>query len=195
MSNKNPQVEAYLKKPNVWLKELKQLRKIMLDCQLTEEFKWAKPCYSYEGNNVVILQSFKGFCAALFTKGRLIKDPKKLLKEQGKNTQSAKRLEFQSVKEIDAQTAAIKAIVKDAINLEKSGEKVAFKKDPEPIPDELRAKCKADKKFKQAFEALTPGRQRGYILFIAAAKQSQTRIARIEKYTPKILAGKGINDY
>ncbi len=194
MSKTNPKVDAYFNRPNAWLKEMKKLRAIMLDNGLTEELKWGKPCYTFNDNNIVILQSFKAFCAALFVKGALIKDPKKLLKEQGKNTQSAKRLEFSDSKQIDATKTAINAIIRDAIRVEKSGDKVVFKKQPEPIPDELQTALNKNKKLKQAFAALTPGRQRGYILQISAAKQSETRASRVEKFIPKILAGKGIQD-
>ena len=194
MSKTNPKVDAYFNRPNAWLKEMKKLRTIMLDNGLTEELKWGKPCYTFNDNNIVILQSFKAFCAALFVKGALIKDPKKLLKEQGKNTQSAKRLEFSDGKQIEAAKTAINAIVRDAIRVEKSGDKVVFKKQPEPIPDELQTALNKNKKLKQAFAALTPGRQRGYILQISAAKQSETRASRVEKFIPKILAGKGIQD-
>ncbi|MDX5152064.1 MAG: YdeI/OmpD-associated family protein [Acidiferrobacterales bacterium] len=194
MKKRNPKVDAFLERANSWQTEMKKLRKILLDCQLTEELKWAKPCYTYQGHNIVIVQGFKDFCAVLFPKGALLKDAKKLLEKPGKNTQAGRRLTFADGKQITGMESTIKAYVREAIKVEKAGLKVALKKKPEPVPEELQDKLNANPTFKSAFKALTPGRQRAYILYFSAAKQAKTRAARIEKYAPKILKGQGLND-
>jgi len=189
----NPGIESYLKKSK-WQKELKKLRAIILSCPLTEELKWGKPCYTYQNSNVAILQGFKEFCALLFPKGALLKDRKRILEKPGDNTQGARRIIFSSLKMIVEIEPTLKAYVKGAIEVEKSGLEVSYKKNPEPVPEELQSKLDETPAFKAAFNALTPGRQRGYILHFSAAKQSKTRESRIEKWRQHILNGKGLND-
>jgi uncharacterized protein YdeI (YjbR/CyaY-like superfamily) len=178
-----------------WPEETEALRAILTAFPLTEEYKWGKPTYMYEGKNVAIVQGFNEFIALLFFKGALLKDPKKLLKKPGENTQAGRRLEFADAKEIAAKKATVKAYVAEAIELEKSGAKVELKKsDDHTLPEELEAALKTDKALGKAFRALTPGRQRAYALFIGGAKQSATRAARVEKVTPRILSGLGMMD-
>lgn len=186
--------DSFFKGSKAWRDEMQTLRAIMLKTKLQETLKWSKPCYTHEGNNVVIIQPFKNYLSLMFFKGKLLKDSKKLLVDNGPNSQSAMRLEFESVKDITKHSSAIKSFIKEAIELENSGQRVEFKKKPEPLPDELKAAFKNKPKLKTAFKELTPGRQRAYILHIASAKQSVTRESRIKKCTPKILAGKGLND-
>jgi uncharacterized protein YdeI (YjbR/CyaY-like superfamily) len=172
---------------------MEKVRAILLESGLDEEIKWGKPCFAFEGKNVAIIQPFKGFCALMFFKGALLKDTHGLLRSQGENTQSALRLEFTS--EADVKKTVLKDYVKQAIAVEKSGLKVEFKaKDELELPEELTKILKKDRKLGKAFDALTPGRRRAYVMHFAAAKQPQTRIARIEKLAPKILAGLGMND-
>ena len=173
---------------------MKELRKIVLDCQLTEELKWGKPCYTFRDGNVVILQGFKEFCALLFCKGALLNDSRGILKKPGANTQAARRIPFSNVGEIVALRPVLKAFIREAIAAEKAGLEVAFKTNPEPIPEELQAKLDEIPAFKTAFAALTPGRQRGYILYFSAPKQSKTRESRVARCLPQILKGKGLND-
>lgn len=187
-------VEAFLREAAHWREEMTHLRALARDSGLTEEVKWGKPCYSYEGSNVLIIQEFKDSCALLFCKGALLKDPKGLLEKSGENTQGARRIRFTAVSEIVKLEPALKAFIREAISVEKSGAKVEFKKSPEPVPAELQTRLAKQPALKTAFAALTPGRQRAYILFFSAAKQSATREARIEKCAPLILAGKGLND-
>lgn len=176
-----------------WRGEMQKLRSILLACGLDEEVKWGKPCFLYQGANVAILQPFKAFCALLFFKGALLKDSRGLLRSQGENTQSAMRLEFTSEAQITR--AVVSAYVKQSIAVEKAGLKVDFKAKRElELPQELSRKLKKDRKLAKAFAALTPGRQRGYVLHFAGAKQSRTRAARIDKCIPAILAGKGMHD-
>jgi len=191
----NPQVDRYLAGVKKWREELVALREIMLDCQLTEALKWGKPCYVFGENNIVILQGFKAFCAVLFTKGALLRDREGVLKKPGPNTQSARRIPFTNVDEINAMAATLKTYLREAVEVEKQGLKVAFKKPSEfEIPEELQNKLDAMPPLKTAFEALTPGRQRGYLLHFSSAKQSKTRVSRIEKCIPAILEGKGFHD-
>ncbi len=189
-----PEVKTFIKNASPWQKEIEGLRDIILQTSLDEEFKWSKPCYIHEGNNVVIIQPFKNCLGLMFFKGALLKDPKGILKDNGPNSQSAKRLEFTSLEEISKSRSTIKAYIKEAIEIEKSGQKVELKKKPEPIPDELAAMFKKKPALKKAFEALTPGRQRAYILHFSSAKQSTTRVSRIEKCIARIMEGKGMND-
>jgi uncharacterized protein YdeI (YjbR/CyaY-like superfamily) len=171
------------------------LREILSEFPLTEEYKWAKPCYLLDGKNVALTQGFNEYIALMFFKGALMPDPKKLLRQPGENTQSARQLRFADAKEIAAKRATIKAYVAEAIALEKSGAKVELKKPAELVlPEELEAALKAMPKLKTAFKGLTPGRQRAYVLFISGAKQSATRTTRVEKCAPRILDGLGIND-
>jgi uncharacterized protein YdeI (YjbR/CyaY-like superfamily) len=192
MNKKNPKVDGYLRKAKKWQKEFKKLRRIILDCQLTEELKWGKPCYTFQKSNIVIIQGFKEFCALLFCKGALLSDPNGILKKFG--WQAARRIPFTSVREIVEIEPVLKAYINEALAAEKAGLKVEFKKNPEPIPEELQNKLDENPALKTAFDALTPGRQRGYILYFSAAKQSKTRTSRIEKCMRQILNGKGLND-
>ena len=192
MNKKNPKVDGYLRKATKWQKEFKKLRRIILDCQLTEELKWGKPCYTFQKSNVVIIQGFKEFCALLFCKGALLSDPNGILKKFG--WQAARRIPFTSVREIVEIEPVLKAYINEALAAEKAGLKVEFKKNPEPIPQELQNKLDENPALKTAFHALTPGRQRGYILYFSAAKQSKTRTSRIEKCMRQILNRKGLND-
>lgn len=190
----NPKVDEYIKKATRWQKEFEALRRIVLACPLTEELKWGKPCYSFEDSNVVIIQGFNEFCALLFCKGALLKDAKGVLEKPGENTQAARRVPFANVQEIVAMEPVLKAYIREAIAAQKAGLEVDFKKNPEPVPEELEKKLKESPTLKAAFAALTPGRQRGYILYFSAAKQPKTREARVEKYRQRILKGKGLND-
>lgn len=190
----DPKVDAYFTKAKKWQEEMEKLRSIVLACGLTEELKWGKPCYAFEGNNVVIIQGFKEYCALLFFKGVLLKDPDGILVKTGENTRVGRQIRFTNVQEVVKLRSALKAYIHQAVEVEKAGLKVDTKQDPEPIPEELQKKFKESSKLKAAFEALTPGRQRGYIFFFSAAKQSKTRESRIEKCVPQILKGKGLND-
>ena len=192
MNKKNPKVDGYLRKAKQWQKEFKKLRRIILDCQLTEELKWGKPCYTFQKSNIVIIQGFKEFCALLFCKGALLSDPNGILKKFG--WQAARRIPFTSFREIVEIEPVLKAYIHEAVAAEKAGLEVEFKKNPEPIPEELQNKLDENPALKTAFRALTPGRQRGYILYFSAAKQSKTRTSRIEKCMRQILNGKGLND-
>src|SRR6266849_3437551 len=194
MNRINPKVDVYLRKAKKWQEEMKKLRMIILDCQLTEELKWGKPCYTFQKSNIVILQGFKEFCALLFAKGALLNDPNSILEKPGENTQAARRIPFTNVREIVEMEPILKAYVHEAIEAEKAGLKVNFKKNPEPIPEELQNKLDEIPALKTAFEALTPGRQRGYSLYFSSAKQSKTRASRVEKYKQQILNGKGLDD-
>jgi uncharacterized protein YdeI (YjbR/CyaY-like superfamily) len=191
----NPEVDEYLRNAEKWQEELGKLRKIILDCQLTEELKWGKPCYTFQKSNIVILQGFKEFCALLFTKGALLNDPNRILEKPGENTQAARRIPFTNVREIVEMEPILKAYIYEAIEAEKAGVKVNLKKTAEfIIPDEFQNKLDEIPALKSAFEALTPGRQRAYILYFSAPKQSKTRESRVEKCVPQILNGKGLND-
>lgn len=182
-------------KVHAWSTELKVLRAIIQDCGLTEELKWSVPCYTFENKNVLILAAFKDYCSVSFFKGALLKDAKKLLSTPGENSQAARQFKFTSVKEIEKLSSNIKAYIKEAIELEKQGKKIEFKQTSEDLMiEELENAFKKNASLKKAFYALTPGRQRGYLLFFYQAKQSTTRTSRIEKCTPAILKGKGLND-
>lgn len=181
-------------KVHTWSNELKALRNILLNCGFNEEYKWSQPCYTVDGKNILILSAFKNYCSLNFFKGSLLKDPKGILVKAGENSQAARQIRFTSVKEVVKQEALLKAYLNEAIELEKAGKKVKFKKNPEPMPNELEDVLKKNAELKKAFEALTPGKQRGYILFFTQPKQSKTRISRIEKCIPKILEGKGMHD-
>jgi len=192
MNRMNPKVDGYLRKAKKWQEEMKKLRRISLDCGLTEELKWGKPCYTFQKSNIVIIQGFKGFCALLFCKGALLNDPNGILKKFG--WQAARRIPFTNVREIVEMESILKAYIREAIKAEKAGLKVTLKKNPEPIPEELQNKLDEIPALKTAFDALTPGRQRGYILYFSGAKQSKTRESRVEKWMQQILNGKGLND-
>ena len=191
----NPKVDFYFNKAEKWQEELEKLRIIILDCQLTEELKWGCPCYTYKNNNVVLIHSFKEYCAILFMKGALLHDTHGILIQQTENVQSARQIRFKSVQEIVEMEYLIKAYIQEAIEVEKAGLKVELKKTTEySIPDEFQTKLNEIPVLKTAFEALTPGRQRAYLFYFSQPKQSKTREIRIEKYIPQILAGKGLDD-
>lgn len=191
----NPKVDFYFEKNERWQKELEKLRKIVLDCALTEELKWGCPCYLYNSSNLVLIHVFKEYCALLFFKGALLNDPEGILIQQTENVQSARQMRFTNLKEIVSREKAIKAYIYEAIEVEKAGLKVKLKKTKEyKIPDELKKVLDKKPAVKKAFESLTPGRQRGYLLHFTSAKQIKTREARIEKAIPGILQGKGLND-
>jgi uncharacterized protein YdeI (YjbR/CyaY-like superfamily) len=194
MKKKNPKVDKYLREDEKWRKESEKLRSIALGCGLTEELKWNKPCYAFQGSNVVLIQGFKAYCALMFCKGALLKDPHGLLQKPGENTQAARQIRFTGVREIVEKESVLKAYIDEAIAAEKAGREVIYKKEPEPIPDELQSRLDESPALKTAFAALTPGRQRAYVLFFSAAKQSVTRASRVEKYAKQILQGRGIND-
>jgi uncharacterized protein YdeI (YjbR/CyaY-like superfamily) len=192
MNKMNPKVDGYLRKAKKWQEEMTKLRSISLDSGLTEELKWGKPCYTFQTSNIVIIQGFKEFCALLFCKGALLKDPNGILKKFG--WQAARRIPFSNVREIVEMEPILKAYIHEAIEAEKAGLKVNYKKNPEPIPEELQNKLDEIPALKTAFDALTPGRQRGYVLYFSGAKQSKTRASRVKKCMPQILKGKGLND-
>ncbi|TGK07688.1 hypothetical protein EHO59_06195 [Leptospira semungkisensis] len=195
MSKKNPKVDIFLAKTDSWEKEFKKLREILLECGLTEELKWGQPCYTLEKNNIVLIHGFKEYCALLLFKGALLKDPKKILIQQTENVQSARQIRFTSLQEITKLKAAIKTYVQEAIKVEKAGLKVKLKKTSEyAMPEEFLSKLDDVPNLKAAFDALTPGRQRAYILHFSAPKQSKTRESRVEKAIPMIMKGKGLND-
>lgn len=191
----NPKVDFYFTKAKTWREEIEKLRTIVLDTGLVEELKWGVPCYQFEKNNIVLIHVFKDYCALLFHKGVLLKDSKGILIQQTENVQSARQIRFTNLKEIVKLENTISAYILEAIEIEKSGLKVAFKKTTEfNMPEEFENKLSKNAKLKKAFFDLTPGRQRGYLLYFSAAKQSKTRDTRIEKYTPQILKGKGLDD-
>ncbi|MBY0022723.1 uncharacterized protein YdeI (YjbR/CyaY-like superfamily) [Paenibacillus jamilae] len=191
----NPKVDVYLGKVNKWKAEMEKLRAIMLDCQLTEELKWGKPCYMFQNSNIAIIQGFKEHCALMFFKGALLKDPNGILIKPGEDTQAGRQIRFTNVEEIVEMDTILKAYIIEAVEVEKAGLKVDFKKNTELIfPEEFQAKLDENPALKTAFAALTPGRQRAYIMHFAAPKQSKTRESRIEKCMQDILAGKGLND-
>lgn len=191
----NPKVDFYFNKADKWKEELLLLRRILLECPLEEEPKWGVPCYSLKHANIVLMHDFKEYCALLFVKGVLLKDSAGILVQQTENVQSARQLRFKNAVEILEQEALIKAYVYEAIEVEKAGLKVPFKKTSEfAMPEEFQFKLDAMPELKAAFDALTPGRQRGYLLHFSSAKQAKTREARIDKYIPHILNGKGLDD-
>jgi uncharacterized protein YdeI (YjbR/CyaY-like superfamily) len=191
----NPKVDWYFEKDTKWQKEFEQLRTIVLSCGLTEELKWGNPCYTFEGSNIVLIHGFKEYCALLFFKGALLNDANNILIQQSGNVQAARQARFTNVKEITKIKAILKAYIYEAIEVEKAGLKVELKKTKEyTVPEEFQEKLDKTPALKKAFNALTPGRQRGYLLYFSAPKQSKTRVSRIEKYTQLILNGKGLND-
>jgi uncharacterized protein YdeI (YjbR/CyaY-like superfamily) len=195
LRDRNPEVDVCISKAKKWQKEFKKLRAIVLDCGLTEELKWRQPCYTSQKRNVVLIHGFKEYCALLFFKGALLKDPKRILITQTENTQAARQIRFTNVREIVEMEPILKAYVHEAIEVEKAGLKVRFKKTSEfPIPEEFQNKLAEIPALKTAFDALTPGRQRAYVLYFSAAKQSKTRESRVEKCMRQILKGKGLND-
>ncbi|WP_195696765.1 YdeI/OmpD-associated family protein [Priestia megaterium] len=194
-SKMNPKVDEFLTKAKKWKEEYETLRKIVLDCELTEDFKWMNPCYTFETKNIVLMHGFKEYCALLFPKGALLKDSHGILIQQTENVQGARQVRFTNVQEIAEKEAVLKAYIYEAIEVEKAGLKVKAKKPEELIiPEELQHKFDEIPALKDAFTTLTPGRQRAYILHFSAAKQSKTRESRVEKCIPNILNGKGLND-
>lgn len=195
MSGMNPRVEFYFNKARQWQEELRQLRMIILDCQLTEELKWGVPCYTFQDRNILLMHVFKEYCAILFFKGALLNDPEGILIQQTKNTQGARQIRFTDVREVVEMAPIVKAYIHEAIEVEKAGLKVEFKKTEEfIIPEEFQNKLDEIPALKTAFYALTPGRQRSYILHFSSAKQSRTRESRVEKCMERILDGKGLDD-
>lgn len=191
----NPQVTERLKRYAQWQPEMAKLRAIVLECGLTEELKWEEACYTFNGANILVLHGFKEYCALLFFKGVLMKDPAHILIQQTEHVQAGRQIRFTDLEEINQQEAMLKAYIAEAIAVEKSGAKIDHKKTEDyEVPDELRAAFQADPAFQHAFEALTPGRQRGYLLYFAAPKQSKTRAARIEKSMGLIFDGLGLQD-
>jgi uncharacterized protein YdeI (YjbR/CyaY-like superfamily) len=191
----NPKVDFYFSKAKKWQKELEQLRMIVLDCGLTEELKWGVPCYTFEKSNIVLIHVFKEYCALLFFKGALLNDTNSILIQQTENVQAARQVRFTNVREIAEMETILKAYIYEAIEVERAGLKVDFKKASEFIvPEEFQHKLDKIPVLKTAFNALTPGRQRAYILHFSAPKQSKTRESRIEKCMEQILDGKGLND-
>ncbi|WP_408009854.1 YdeI/OmpD-associated family protein [Pseudalkalibacillus sp. A8] len=192
-SRKSRKVDGFLRKAKEWKEEYETLRNIVLDCGLTEDIKWMHPCYMVENKNIVLIHGFKDYCALLFHKGALLQDPHGILVQQTENVQAARQIRFTNVQEIVEMEAILKAYINEAIEVEKAGLEVK-KKTEFTIPEELQNKFNEIPALKTAFEALTPGRQRAYILYFSKAKQSKTRESRVEKYMQKILNGKGLND-
>lgn len=191
----NPQVNWFFDKQGKWQEAFQELRDIVLDCGLTEELKWGCPCYTHQKSNIVLIHGFKDYCALLFMQGALLKDPKKILVQQTQNVQSARQLRFSGMEDILKKKATIKAYINDAIKNDKAGLKVEMKKTNEyEIPDEFETALMEIPELKNAFHRLTPGRQRAYLLYFSSAKQSKTRMERVEKYIPKILNNKGLDD-
>jgi len=191
----NPKVDFYFSKAKKWQEEFEQLRIIALDCGLAEELKWGNPCYTFNKSNIVLIHGFKDYCAFLFFKGALLKDTKKILIQQTENVQAARQARFINVKQIVKLKSDLKAYIYEAIEIEKAGLKVELKKTAAfKMAEEFQHKLDKKPALKKAFDALTPGRQRAYMLYFAAPKQSKTRESRIEKCIPKILNGKGLND-
>jgi len=195
MNKMDPKVDVFISKANKWQEEYKKLRAIVLNCDLQEEFKWMHPCYTFEGNNLVLIHGFKDYCALLFMKGALLKDPKGILIQQTENVQAGRQIRFTTLQEIVEMESIIKAYILEAIEIEKAGLKVPHKETAEfEMPEEFQTKLNENPALKNAFEALTPGRQRAYLLYFSAPVQSQTRETRIEKCTDQILDGIGLND-
>jgi uncharacterized protein YdeI (YjbR/CyaY-like superfamily) len=191
----NPEVDFYFSKAQKWQKELEKLRTVILDCQLTEELKWGVPCYLFQGSNIVLIHAFKEYCALLFIKGALLHDAKGILIQQTKNVQAGRQIRFTNVQEIVEMEPILKAYINEAVEVEKAGLKVNFKKNTELIyPEEFQNRLNKNPALKTAFNALTPGRQRAYNLYFSEPKQSKTREARVEKCMQPILNGKGLND-
>ena len=194
-SSLHPKVDEFIGKSKKWKEEYEKLRNIVLDCGMTEEFKWMHPCYTFENKNIVLIHGFKEYCAILFNKGVLLKDSHGILIQQTENVQAARQIRFTNVQEIIEMETILKAYIHEAIEIEKAGLEVNFKKTEEfTIPEEFQNKLDEMPALKTAFEALTPGRQRAYIHYFSSAKQSKTRESRVEKYMQQILDGKGLND-
>lgn len=205
----NPKVDSYFTtgcgrcplfatpecKVHNWTAELAKLREIVLECGLTEELKWGVPCYTFDGNNVVIIGAFKEYCSLSFFKGVLLKDASAILSKQGENSQAGRLVKFTDVQQVIEKESSLKDFIREAVEIEKASLKVEYKDVSEyKIPEELQNKLNENEAFKNAFNTLTPGRQKGYILHFSQPKQSKTRELRIEKYMPQIFLGKGLND-
>lgn len=191
----NPKVDFYFNKAEKWQEEIGELRNIILDCHLTEELKWGCPCYTFEGSNIVLIHVFKEYCALLFFKGVLMKDPKGILIQQTAQVQAARQVRFTSAKEIKKLAATLRSYIFEAVKVEEAGLKVPLKKTKEyAVPEEFQQKLETLPDLKTAFEALTPGRQRAYLLHFSQPKQSKTRESRVEKCITQIMDGKGLND-
>ncbi|MGE5381402.1 MAG: YdeI/OmpD-associated family protein [Methylocystaceae bacterium] len=194
-SKMNPKIDEYLSKAKKWQEEMTKLRTIVLDCGLTEELKWRQPCYTFQNKNIVIIGGFKEYCALLFVKGSLLKDSNGILIQQTENVQAGRQIRFTNVREIIEMEPILKAYIHEAIEAENAGLKVEHKNTSEfVVPEEFQNKLDEIPALKTAFDALTPGRQRAYILYFSAPKQSKTRASRVEKWMPQILNGKGLND-
>ena len=195
MNVTNPKVDWFFTKATQWQEEFEKLRTIVLDCGLTEELKWGCPCYTFEKRNIVLMHGFKEYCALLFFKGALLKDPEDILIQQTENVQAARQIRFTDVRQIVKMKPILKAYIYEAIEVERTGVKVPLKKTKEfNVPEEFQNKLNKNAALKKAFNALTPGRQRGYLLHFSAPKQSKTRESRVEESIPRILVGKGLND-
>ena len=191
----NPKVDFYFSKAKKWQEEFEKLRMIILDCQLTEELKWGVPCYTFQKSNIVLIHGFKEYCALLFFKGALLNDANGILIQQTENVQAARQIRFTNVREIVKMKTILKAYIYEAIEVEKAGLKVNFKKTIEfIIPEEFQKNLDKNPVLKTAFDALTPGRQRGYLFYFSQPKQSKTRESRVKKCMQQILNGKGLND-
>ncbi len=195
MSGTNPEVDAFLEKSNKWQEEFRTLREIILDCGLKEELKWMHPCYTLQNKNIVLMHGFKEYCALLFFKGALLEDPDGILVQQTENVQSQRQIRFTSADEISGMAQVIRNYIRKAMEVEKSGKKIVRKKTSDyPVPEEFQSRLDQSPELKDAFESLTPGRQRAYLFYFSSAKQSGTRRSRVDKYEQKILDGKGMND-
>ncbi len=195
MAETHPKVSTFINNANQWQPEYRKLREIVLDCGLTEDFKWRVPCFTFGDKNIVLIHGFKEYCAILFPKGALLIDPEGILIQQTENVQAARQVRFKNLEEIEELESVLKAYIKQAVEVEKAGLEIEFKPTSEfKIPEEFQEKLNQNPTLKTAFEKLTPGRQHGYLLFFSAPKQSATRTARIEKSEERILAGKGLND-
>lgn len=190
----NSKVDNFINKAKNWQEVMEQLRMVMLDCGLTETLKWGKPCYSFQESNIAIIQPFKESCALMFFKGTLLEDPEGILEKPGENSRVARRILFTSVEEVAEMESVLKAYVHEAKEVERAGLEVELEEKKVPIPEEFQEKLDENPALKTAFEKLTPGRQRGYLLYFSGAKQSKTRLRRVEKYIPKILDGKGLRE-
>lgn len=195
MNTMNPKVDWFFSKAEKWQLEFEKLRRIILNCGLTEELKWGVPCYTFESSNIVLIHGFKEYCAILFVKGALLKDTDELLITQTENTQAARQIRFKSLQEIVDMEPVLTAYINEAVEVEKAGLKVNYKKSTEfNIPDEFQHKLDEIPALRTAFDGLTPGRQRAYLFYFSAPKQSKTREARVDKFLPQILDGKGLDD-
>ncbi|WP_341836194.1 DUF1801 domain-containing protein [Chitinophaga pollutisoli] len=191
----NPKVDAFIGRADKWQEEFDALRNICLDCQLTETLKWGNPCYVYQNTNLVLIHGFKDYCALLFFKGSLMSDPHGLLVQQTENVQIGRQLRFTGLKEINKLKNVIKSYIQDAMQVESQGLQPQYKKSTDfPVAEEFQIALDKSAKLRQAFKTLTPGRQRGYLLYFSSAKQAKTRASRVEKYIPQILDGKGLDD-